>query len=290
MKSIIAGFVGIGRELHRDLVSAPSHISRSTKPQSTLRFLFAIAGYVPDKQAIHLSRMQRHGLLATSIMPYQAPMKISTSFSLVILLASLAELHAADPPQAPAAGDSGTVENPPRNPSIETQEPVAEPPDETRAVVTIDSGAPSVRYSPMIFGGFPEHFERQIYGGVFEPGSPLADARGFRRDALAALKELKVPIPPFSPPSGPPQRLFQRQSAQSKFLAALESTLGNPGRRWSAGRTHNIDDAPMTNLKERAAHRLHGRGTYPDFGPVANPKIPANFRKHASVRPARTIR
>ena len=143
--------------------------------------------------------MQRHGLLATSIMPYQAPMKISTSFSLVILLASLAELHAADPPQAPAAGDSGSAANPPRNPSIETQELVAEPPDETRAVVTIDSGAPSVRYSPMIFGGFLEHFERQIYGGLFEPGSPLADARGFRRDAIAALKELKVPITPLFP-------------------------------------------------------------------------------------------
>jgi alpha-N-arabinofuranosidase len=121
-------------------------------------------------------------------------MNISKSFSLVILLASLTALHAADPPHAPVAGDSGSAANPPRNPSIETLEPVAEPPDETRAVVTIDSGAPSVRYSPMIFGGFLEHFERQIYGGVFEPGSPLADDKGFRRDVLAALKELKVPI------------------------------------------------------------------------------------------------
>ena len=110
------------------------------------------------------------------LMPYQELMKISTSFSLVILLVSLTTLHAADPPHAPVAGDSGTAANQPRNPSIETQEPVAEPPDETRAVVTIDSGAPSVRYSPMIFGGFLEHFERQIYGGLFEPGSPLAGA------------------------------------------------------------------------------------------------------------------
>ena len=57
-------------------------------------------------------------------------------------------------------------------------EHVAEPPDETRAVVTIDTGAPSVPYSRMIFGGFLEHFERQIYGGVFEPGSPLSDENG----------------------------------------------------------------------------------------------------------------
>ena len=73
-------------------------------------------------------------------------------------------------------------------------EPIAEPHDEPRAAVTIDTSAPSLPYSPMIFGGFLEHFNNQIYGGVFEPGSPLADKRGFRGDVLAALKELKVPI------------------------------------------------------------------------------------------------
>ncbi|NJD09719.1 MAG: alpha-N-arabinofuranosidase [Gemmatimonadetes bacterium] len=46
----------------------------------------------------------------------------------------------------------------------------------------------------MIFGQFIEHFHRQIYGGLFEPGSPLADAKGFRKDVIAALKELGVPV------------------------------------------------------------------------------------------------
>ena len=46
----------------------------------------------------------------------------------------------------------------------------------------------------MIFGGFLEHFDNQIYGGVFEPGSPLADKQGFRTDVIAVLKELKVPV------------------------------------------------------------------------------------------------
>lgn len=63
-----------------------------------------------------------------------------------------------------------------------------------QAIVTIDTDAPSVPYSPMIFGGFLEHFDHQIYGGVFEPGSPLADENGFRKDVLEALKELRVPI------------------------------------------------------------------------------------------------
>ena len=63
-----------------------------------------------------------------------------------------------------------------------------------RASVVIDSDAPSKAYDPMIFGGFLEHFDNQIYGGVFEPGSPLSDQQGFRKDVIAALKEMKVPV------------------------------------------------------------------------------------------------
>jgi len=66
--------------------------------------------------------------------------------------------------------------------------------DELEATVTVDVGAGTQPYSPMIFGGFLEHFGRQIYGGVFEPGSDLSDEKGFRKDVVAALKELKVPI------------------------------------------------------------------------------------------------
>jgi len=64
----------------------------------------------------------------------------------------------------------------------------------TQATVIVDTDAETIPYSPMIFGGFLEHFNRQIYGGVFEPGSPLSDARGFRTDVIDALKELRVPV------------------------------------------------------------------------------------------------
>ena len=46
----------------------------------------------------------------------------------------------------------------------------------------------------MIFGQFIEHFHRQIYGGIFEPGSKLSDDQGFRKDVIEALRELKVPV------------------------------------------------------------------------------------------------
>jgi len=62
------------------------------------------------------------------------------------------------------------------------------------ATIYIDPHRGSKTYSPMIFGQFLEHFHRQVYGGVFEPGSPLADVRGFRLDVIAALRELRVPV------------------------------------------------------------------------------------------------
>jgi len=62
------------------------------------------------------------------------------------------------------------------------------------ATVTIDVEAPLTPRDPMIFGGFLEHFGRQIYGGVFEPGSPLADESGCRTDVLEALRELRVRV------------------------------------------------------------------------------------------------
>jgi len=57
-----------------------------------------------------------------------------------------------------------------------------------------DLAQPGVKFNPMLFGQFLEHFHRQVYGGVFEPGSRLADHRGFRKDVMAALRELKTPI------------------------------------------------------------------------------------------------
>jgi alpha-N-arabinofuranosidase len=48
--------------------------------------------------------------------------------------------------------------------------------------------------SPNIFGGFAEHLGRCIYGGIYEPCSPLADTNGFRKDVLAVLKRLKLPV------------------------------------------------------------------------------------------------
>src|SRR5512144_1171309 len=45
-----------------------------------------------------------------------------------------------------------------------------------------------------LFGSFLEHLGRAVYTGVYEPGSPLADEKGYRKDVITAVKELGVPI------------------------------------------------------------------------------------------------
>jgi len=47
---------------------------------------------------------------------------------------------------------------------------------------------------PKIYGHFIEHLGRCIYGGIFDPASPQADERGFRRDVIEAVKKLKVTL------------------------------------------------------------------------------------------------
>ena len=45
-----------------------------------------------------------------------------------------------------------------------------------------------------LYGAFIEHLGRAIYGGLYEPEHPSADADGFRQDVLNLVKELNVPI------------------------------------------------------------------------------------------------
>ena len=48
--------------------------------------------------------------------------------------------------------------------------------------------------SEMLYGHFIEHFHRQIYGGVYDPGNALSDEDGFRTDVLEAMRHIHVPI------------------------------------------------------------------------------------------------
>jgi alpha-L-arabinofuranosidase len=45
-----------------------------------------------------------------------------------------------------------------------------------------------------VFGGFVEHLGRCVYGGLYDEGSPLADAQGFRTDVLGLLREFRMGV------------------------------------------------------------------------------------------------
>jgi alpha-N-arabinofuranosidase len=45
-----------------------------------------------------------------------------------------------------------------------------------------------------LYGSFIEHLGRAIYSGIYEPSHPTADEQGFRRDVMALVRDLSVPI------------------------------------------------------------------------------------------------
>ena len=45
-----------------------------------------------------------------------------------------------------------------------------------------------------IYGSFIEHLGRAVYGGIYEPGHPLADEQGFRKDVIDLVKKLQIPV------------------------------------------------------------------------------------------------
>ena len=62
------------------------------------------------------------------------------------------------------------------------------------ARVYVDTKRTVAPIDPNLFGSFLEHLGRAIYEGVYEPGSKLADANGFRKDVLDEIRKLGVPI------------------------------------------------------------------------------------------------
>src|SRR5258707_15019393 len=62
------------------------------------------------------------------------------------------------------------------------------------ARIKIDTERVIADIDPKIYGNFLEHLGRCVDGGVFEEGSPLSDAGGYRRDVLDAVRKLNVTI------------------------------------------------------------------------------------------------
>src|ERR1700722_4545187 len=59
-----------------------------------------------------------------------------------------------------------------------------------KASVVVDRDFVLAPLDRRVFGTFVEHMGRCVYGGIFEPGHPTADANGFRQDVMALTREL----------------------------------------------------------------------------------------------------
>ena len=63
-----------------------------------------------------------------------------------------------------------------------------------KARLTLDRSYQIDVIDPRIYGSFIEHLGRAVYGGIYEPGHPTADAQGFRRDVIDMVQRAQVPV------------------------------------------------------------------------------------------------
>ncbi len=94
--------------------------------------------------------------------------------------------------QAAGAGLAWTAHSYLATPFVAAQLSSASPNDPVR--VFLDSRRVISPLDRNLFGSFLEHLGRAIYEGIYDPGSPLSDSNGFRRDVLNEIREMGVPI------------------------------------------------------------------------------------------------
>lgn len=63
-----------------------------------------------------------------------------------------------------------------------------------KAKIKVDVDRKIGTIDPLIYGNFTEHLGRCIYGGIYDPKSPEANADGFRKDVIQATRDLGVSI------------------------------------------------------------------------------------------------
>lgn len=63
-----------------------------------------------------------------------------------------------------------------------------------KAKLIADKDFKRAQIDERIYGSFIEHLGRAVYGGIYQPGHPLADEEGFRTDVLDLVRKLVVPV------------------------------------------------------------------------------------------------
>ncbi|MDR0995505.1 MAG: alpha-N-arabinofuranosidase, partial [Tannerella sp.] len=62
------------------------------------------------------------------------------------------------------------------------------------ARIKLDTDRSIGQIDTLIYSNFTEHLSSCIYGGLYDPGSRFSDKDGMRKDVIAAVKQLQVPL------------------------------------------------------------------------------------------------
>ena len=59
-----------------------------------------------------------------------------------------------------------------------------------QAKMVVDKAFSISKIDKRIYGSFIEHLGRAVYDGIYQPGHPLSNADGFRKDVIDLVKDL----------------------------------------------------------------------------------------------------
>ncbi len=62
-----------------------------------------------------------------------------------------------------------------------------------KANISVDKSYKISEINDHLYDAFVEHLGRDVYGGVYDPQSPVADDLGFRKDLIELVRELRIP-------------------------------------------------------------------------------------------------
>ncbi|MDR3526225.1 MAG: alpha-L-arabinofuranosidase C-terminal domain-containing protein [Rhizomicrobium sp.] len=112
---------------------------------------------------------------------------------------------------------------------------------EDTVALRVDSAQPGAKIDRHIFGQFTEHLGSQIYGGIWVgKTSKIPNTRGIRKDVVAALKDLHVPVVRW-PGGCYADQYHWRDGIGKKRAARLNAAWGNSVEPNSFG-THEFMD------------------------------------------------
>src|SRR5262245_25195414 len=121
--------------------------------------------------------------------------RIAAATTLALACAIVADLRSQEPtsraPSSQAPASEASANQATANQATQSDS-ATNAPGSARIKIDVDRTIGEIH--PHLFGNFAEHLGRMIYGGIYDEGSRLADADGYRTDVMEAVRQLGVSI------------------------------------------------------------------------------------------------